>query len=1044
MADNATQFNAGKTGNTKMNAKHLARSLALAGMCTLALPATADDIDIFTAPGVGSSGAANVLIVLDNTSNWSANNQGWPGGITQGQAEVDALRQLVGRLDSSVNVGLMLLTTVSGNPGGMMVQAIKPMTTANIATWQTWLNARYANITDSLWKASSDANYGAAMFDAYKYFGGYTSPAHATDDVAGSPVDQTHFGMARYADIPTAQVDPAAYSADYVRYVSSITNPCANNYVVFIGNGFPNQDSKTLLPGVGGDASAVQPNLMDGGSKVYTADEWARFMYQTDVSALPGQQNVRTFAIDVFGPSPGPNQPTQSNYLSNMARVGGGEYYVARNSADVVSALGKVFAHIQSVNDTFASASLPVSATNRAQNANQVFIGMFRPDQSAGPRWMGNMKQYQLSNSGTTVDLADANLQPAVNPVTGFLASCATSFWTTDSGNYWSNVPTSPSPAGTCPASVTTFDRFSDSPDGPIVEKGSVAEVIRKGNNPPTTNTTPTWTVNRKVYTQTSAGLVDFTTTSSGLVQDVVDYTLGKDVNDENRNLNKTEVRPSVHGDVVHSRPLPINYGANGVTVFYGANDGMLRAVDAATGKERWAFVAPEFFPRLQRLKDNSPLISYAGMATGAITPAPTAKDYFFDGAIGVYQNADNSKVWIYPAMRRGGRMLYAFNVTDPATPALKWKVGCPNLTNDTGCTTDYSAMGQTWSTPSVALIKGFSTTDPVLVVGGGYDGCEDANSSAPSCGSTKGAGVYIINADTGARIGFFPTSRSVIADISLIDIDNDGMVDYAYAADTGGNVYRIDFINNPTAKTALSSSNWVSNKVAYTNGSGRKFMFAPALLQAGSKVYLAVGSGDREHPLQSQYPYTTPVTNRFYVYLDDLAASAANDLDDTSIVLNNTASNTCGAATVLPSGTRKGWFLDLNENGVGEQVVTSAVIAGGMVSFSTNRPVPPSGSSCSAGLGEARGYWVNLLNGSGTIGVTNICGGRRSSIFAGGGLPPSPVMGTVAINGKPVTVIIGAAQREGTASSPIASQKIRPAVNGKRKTVYWKTSGEN
>jgi type IV pilus assembly protein PilY1 len=1015
----------------------------MAGLCAMALPVAADDIDIFTAPGAGSSGSANVLIVLDNTSNWSANNQGWPGGITQGQAEIDALRQIVAKLNSSVNVGLMLLTTVSGNPGGMMVQGIKPMTAANITTWQTWLNARYDNITDPNWKAPSSANYGAAMFDAFKYFGGFTSPAHATDDVAGAPVDQTHFGMARYASIPSPQVDPAAYTADYVRYVSSITNPCANNYVVFIGNGFPNADDPTLLSNVAGDSSAVQPNAMDGGSKVYTADEWARYMFQTDVSALSGRQNVRTFTINVFGQSPGPTQPTQANYLSNMARVGGGEYYVARNSADVLSALGNVFANIQSANESFASASLPVSATNRAQNANQVFIGMFRPDPLAKPRWMGNMKQYQLSNSGTTVDLADANLKRAVDPTTGFLDPCATSFWTTDSGTYWTNVPSNASFTAVCPPESTPFSRYSDAPDGPIVEKGSVAEVIRKGNNPPTTNTTPTWTVNRKVYTQTSAGLVDFTTTSSGLAQDIVDYTVGKDVNDENGNANRTEVRPSVHGDVVHSRPLPVNYGtANGVTVFYGSNDGMLHAVNGSTGAERWAFVAPEFFPRLQRLKDNSPLINYPSLITTSTTPI--AKDYFFDGAIGVYQNADNSKVWIYPAMRRGGRMLYAFDVTNPAVPSLKWKVGCPNLANDTGCSADYSALGQTWSTPNVAFIKGYSTTDPVLVAGGGYDNCEDANSGSPSCGSTKGAGVYIINANTGARIAFFQTSRSVIADVSLIDIDNDGMVDYAYAVDTGGNVYRIDFINSPTAKNALSASDWVSNKVAYTNNSGRKFMFAPALLQAGAKVYLAVGSGDREHPLQTQYPTTAPITNRFYVYVDDLAASAATNLDDTSAMLDNTAVNSCDATTALPGGTRKGWFINLNENGVGEQVVTSAVIAGGMVSFSTNRPVPPTANSCSAGLGEARGYWVNLLNGSGTIGINGICGGRRSSIFTGGGLPPSPVMGVVSINGKPITVIIGAAQREGTASSPIASQQIRPAVNGRRKTVYWKSSGEN
>lgn len=1017
----------------------------LAGFVASGIPAMAEDIDIFTTPTAATGTVANVLIVLDNTSNWSANNQGWPGGITQGQAEVKAIGEVIKKLKSNVSVGLMVMTTVSGNPGGMMVFGVNPMTADNISNWNSWLDARYGAITNPAWKAPSNANYGAAMFDAFKYFGGYTSPAHANDDVAGAPADRTHFGPEHYATIPNAQVDPKAYTSDYKNYVSPITNPCAKNYVVFIGNGFPNADDKTLLPNVAGDTRPILPNGMDGGSSIYTADEWARYMYQTDVSEIPGQQNVHTYAINVFGPKAGPKQPTQANYLSNMARAGGGKYFTAQTSGDVLNALSQVFAEIQSVNDTFASASLPVSATNRTQNANQVFIGMFRPDAMAGPRWMGNMKQYQLIKSGASVDLGDLKGDLAVNPITGFVTACATSFWTTDSGSYWQTVPLNPSPAGECPPIVTPYDRFSDAPDGPIVEKGSVAEVIRKGNNPPATNAVPTWAVNRTIYTQSGSALVPFTTTSSGLPAAVVDYTLGKDTGDENGNGNLTEVRASVHGDVVHSRPLPVNYGSTkGVTVFYGSNDGTLRAVNAATGAERWAFIAPEFFPRLQRLKNNSPLISYPGMESDAITPPPTRKDYFFDGAIGVYQNADNSKIWIYPTMRRGGRMLYAFDVTNPAAPSLKWKAGCPNLDNDTNCVSGFSGIGQTWSTPAAALVKGHSTSSPVLVVGGGNDACEDENVANPACGSAKGKGVYILDGTNGAILASFPTLRSVVSDVSLIDTDSDGMVDYGYASDTGGNIYRIDFVNGADIKAPLAASKWTMNRVAYTNGSWRKFLFAPALLQAGNKVYVALGSGDREHPLQTHYPYRDSIVNRFYVYLDNLDASIANDLDDTTIMLDNTLSNSCNAATALPGGSSKGWFISLNQNGRGEQVVTSAVIASGMISFSTNRAVPPSAVSCSSNLGEARGYWLNLINGSGTIGIPGLCGGNRSAVFAGGGLPPSPVVGTVTINGRPVTVVIGAAQRGGGASSPIASQQVRPAVNGKRKTIYWKSSGQH
>ncbi len=42
-------------------------------------------------------------------------------------------------------------------------------------------------------------------------------------------------------------------------------------------------------------------------------------------------------------------------------------------------------------------------------------------------------------------------------------------------------------------------------------------------------------------------------------------------------------MRPSAHGDVVHSRPIAINFGTDAapkVVVFYGGNDGVLRAVN--------------------------------------------------------------------------------------------------------------------------------------------------------------------------------------------------------------------------------------------------------------------------------------------------------------------------------------------------------------------------------------------------------------------------------------------------------------------------------
>ena len=304
--------------------------------------------------------------------------------------------------------------------------------------------------------------------------------------------------------------------------------------------------------------------------------------------------------------------------------------------------------------------------------------------------------------------------------------------------------------------------------------------------------------------------------------------------------------------------------------------------------------------------QDNTTAVDYKLGVAGT-----TAKDYFFDGSVGIYQSATgtNPPTFIYPTQRRGGRMVYAFDVTIPTSnPTLKWRHGCPNLTDDTGCDTGFSQMGQTWSTPNVAFINGYSpdkSTKPVVVMGGGYDSCEDADVLAPSCGSTKGNVVYFIDGDTGALITSFATTRAVAADVNMVDLNNDGLVDYAYVADVGGNIYRIDFVSSPTTLTALpyptstnntsDISKWFMHRVANTNsvGQGRKFLFGPGLFPTGTSNYLAIVSGDREHPLIGNYPYTAlPNPNKAYVYKDDLtstASTASVDLDLDSGMMNVT-----------------------------------------------------------------------------------------------------------------------------------------------------------
>jgi len=871
------------------------------------------------------------------------------------------------------------------------------------------------------------------------------------------------YSAACYASAPTYSATSPDFTSQctvFANYASG--SGCTYSTPTSTGAGTSCASGTSLYTILGNSTitSATATGTYDttGKGSAWHLDEWARCIYQKGVPVTDGDnQTAAMYTIDVYNAQ---QNNDHTALLMSAASQGGGKYFSATNEDAVLNSLKQIFAEIQSVNSTFASASLPVNATNRAQNENQVFIGMFRPDPGMKPRWYGNLKRYQLvfEGDGVTVNLGDKNGAVAVNNQTGFISDCAASYWTTDSlldaadpskGYYWSNVPVSPSAASKCqgldPAKV-----YSDMPDGPTVEKGAIAEVIRKGNNPAATDVTPTWVPNRTIYTTDSAFATGLSALSSASGLDATQraWAGGADTqNEDSDTVTTAETRASLHGDVVHSRPLPVTYGSGDGVVYYGANDGMFRAVNAETGKELWALMPFEFAQMnfVDRLRNNTPLIKYPSTDM-TITPTPTPKTYGWDGSIGIAQNKENTKIWIYPTMRRGGQMVYALNVTDKNAPSIIWKHGCYGG----ACSAGFSNMGQSWSSPVVVPVAGY-TTEKVALFGGGYDdSCEDKNQKSPCSSGGKGANVYVVDAGNGALLKSFTHEKmhSIVSEVSVVDLNNDGKADYGYVGDTDGNLFRIDMVTaavsgGVSSYTALAPGAWTIHHIAKAEG-GRKFLFQPALLPLAKdgRVYVAIGSGDREHPLVSHYPYKDDVTNRFYVYLDNLMVTSGDPADLNNLV-DKTTDAGCSSTSILPGSEKSGWYMDLNQYGKGEQTVTSSIILGGQVVFSTNRPIPPADGTCSTVLGEARGYWVNLFNASGTIGQSDAtCGGTRSAVFVGGGLPPSPVTGNVYIDGKPVTVVIGAVDHNGGASTPISPGKVVPAVSPIRKRIYHKVKG--
>jgi len=745
----------------------------------------------------------------------------------------------------------------------------------------------------------------------------------------------------------------------------------------------------------------------------WNMDDWAKALFsygvpvdvEVDGQTVTERAKVVTYTIDAFKIRPGNYRNEQlSAVWQSTADVGGGRYFQATNEADVLAAFYAILGDILADSSTFAAVSLPVSATNRERQANQVYIGMFRPAPGKSPRWNGNLKRYQLALFGIGVDrvpdLADVNLQRAVNPLSGFIADCAASFWTEDTGTYWQNLNVDPPPFSKCIDPDYTGDPnwsgWSDLPDGPFVEKGGVAQEIREG---PAADA-------REIFTSSVAALRALATSDAPAIggTDVYNYLRGG-APGINETMPPAGLRASAHGGVVHSRPLSIRFTAQKIMVYYGSNDGLFRAVDASNGAEIWSLVAPEHFGKIARLYNNAPLVEFTG-AQEAPGVAHDPKDYFFDGSTGqlVRYSAEGALVqaYIYPTMRRGGRMIYALDVTDPdVDPTLLWKQGC----DDSTCTMGFSDIGQTWSMPIGGYVRGYvndqDEPQQVVMFGGGFDDClnEDVAAYPAACSSAKGKGVYVLDATTGEVLKKFDTLAPVITDLDPIDMNFDGYIDFAYAADVAGNLYRVNFAAQGDANPANSIApfevdEWTMVKVAAMSDNTRRFYNSPVVSTISGIAIVTIGSGDRERPLEVNYPYATEVQNRFYAVADKpfLTFVASNPDEDagevTTIDLDgsNMYPVVADPDEVFSPETFDGWYLDLPDRG--EQVANPAAVAGGRVFFNTFQPGGASNGICAKPKGIGTGYDVKLFSPVVTEGDP----------IAGGGIPIPPVIARVRI----------------------------------------------
>jgi type IV pilus assembly protein PilY1 len=449
-----------------------------------------------------------------------------------------------------------------------------------------------------------------------------------------------------------------------------------------------------------------------------------------------GPQNISSYFIG-FGADVSSGAAVNMLTTAADGNHGKGQYYTATGQTDLSTTFTNIIANIQAVNSSYVAPVVPVSPQNRTYTSNRIYMGFFKPENNMAA-WLGNMKKYGIDINNNITD------------VTGTIAT-----WVDVNGDGKDDNTGVSLPAGAVNGSfkATAQSYWSTAADGGNVDAGGVGALLQARANITTSrtiytvaSTTPApasslVALNSSSITPTLLNVANDGTTAPNLIN----FIYGLNVYGTNPTLNKAWVM----GDVMHSRPLVVNYAqytfcdptkgdncsptaatvptanekncsVNLSMIYVAGNDGMLHAFYDCSGQEAWAFVPPDMLPNLQYL-------------TG------TLHTYYADSSPSVYiYNQDNSgtinqtnsstnkdKVILMFGGRRGGGsnipsggVYYALDVTNETAPKFLWSIS--------NSTPGFSEMGETWSEPNIVKMNIGGTDEIVALFGAGYDNANE------------------------------------------------------------------------------------------------------------------------------------------------------------------------------------------------------------------------------------------------------------------------------------------------------------------------------
>ncbi len=173
---------------------------------------------------------------------------------------------------------------------------------------------------------------------------------------------------------------------------------CQKNYIIIMTDGDPTLDNNPKLANNAYINGTKIPAAGHDGLADYL-DDVAYFLAHNDLLPTMGSagdfqnQTVTTYTIGFT---------TNNTLLQNTATNGGGQYYTAANASSLGEALNNIISDIKANNEGFSAAAVPVSRANKAYAGNFVYYGLFQPLNTGN--WVGNLKKYGITDLGVIQD----------------------------------------------------------------------------------------------------------------------------------------------------------------------------------------------------------------------------------------------------------------------------------------------------------------------------------------------------------------------------------------------------------------------------------------------------------------------------------------------------------------------------------------------------------------------------------------------------------------------------------------------------------------